>query len=176
MHLFEMFKQDTTDGRRLSGFPQFNYYMKENGDVFNDAFLKCYDTIKDRDYDEITTIKYFGAALSNNFRKEQKRTSEFLDIYGVNEVDICCEELHNESKYELCDIINESVKKKFGERKHRAWKLHFMDGYTYEDLIEMGYDDINFHNLFRQINSYVKDKLPKENEDYKKLLKKLYYI
>ena len=39
-------------------------------------------------------------------------------------------------------------------------------------VIEMGYNDINFHNLFRQINSYIKNKLPKENENYKSLLEK----
>ena len=46
---------------------------------------------------------------------------------------------------------------------------------TYDELIEMGYDDINFHNLFRQINLYIKNKLPKENE-VSKVIKPAYRI
>jgi hypothetical protein len=37
----------------------------------------------------------------------------------------------------------------------------------------MGYEGINFHNLFRKINSYIKNVLPKENPVFCKLLLEL---
>lgn len=147
--------------------------MKEDGDLFNDSFIKCYNVIKDRNFDEESTIKYFITVLSNTFKKTKKMNVEFEDVYAVNEEEIYEFENHSEVRFEICDIINNSVKNKFGELKHYVWKLHFVDNKSYDELKEMGYDNINFHNLFRQINSYIKNKLPKENEKYKSLIEKV---
>ena len=51
-----------------------------------------------------------------------------------------------------------------------------IDGKTYEELIDMGYDNINFHNLFRQIRYYIKITLPNEEPEFKKLLEDSFYI
>ena len=173
MFLFSLFETDSHGGSILNKYPQLKYYMKENGDLFNESFIKCYDTIKDKNFDEETTVKYFTTVLSNNFKKHGKKTTQFLDVYAVDEDDIYKIENHCEDRYEVCDIINECVKKEFGERKHLIWKLHFMEHRTYDDLIKLGYTDVNFHNLFRQINAYIKTRLPKENEEYRLLLNKL---
>lgn len=172
MVLFDLFKTNFTDESVLKKYPQLVYYMKENGDLFNESFIKCYEVIKDRDFDEETTIKYFTKVLNNSFKKTKKKNIKFEDIYAADEDDIHEIEKLCEMRSIICDIINESVKKTFGEKKHTAWKLHFMYNKTYDELVEMGYDDIKFHNLFRQINSYIKNKLPKENEKYKFLLEK----
>ena len=150
--------------------------MKEDGDLFNDSFIKCYEAIKDRNFDEETTIKYFITVLSNNFKKKKNNNIEFTDIHGIDEDDIFEMENHSEIRYEICDIIHENVINKFGEEKYHAWKLHFIDNKSYEELIEMGFENMNFHNLFRQINLYIKHKLPKENGEFKTLLKKLAFI
>ena len=172
MVLFDLFKTDFTNESVLKKYPQLEYYMKENGDLFNESFIKCYEAIKDRNFDEESTIKYFTVILNNTFKKSKKKNIKFEDVYAVDEEDIYEIEEHSETRFNISDIINESVKKIFGEKKYTAWKLHFVNNKSYDELIEMGYDDINFHNLFRQINAYIKNKLPKENEVYKSLLKK----
>ena len=176
MFLFSLFETDSHGGSVLNKYPQLEYYMNENKDLFNESFIKCYDAIKDRDFDEETTVKYFTTVLSNNFKKRKRKDIQFTDIHGVNEDDIYKIENHCEDRYDVSDIINESVKKQFGERKHLIWKLHFVENRTYDDLIKMGYTDVNFHNLFRQINSYIKTRLPKENEEYRLLLNKLAFM
>lgn len=173
MYLFDIFKTDFTDGSVLDKYSHLEYYMNKDRDLFNDSFLSCYEAIKDRNFDEESTIKYFTTVLINNFKKgKKKNTVNYEDIYPVEEDDICDPDKHRETECEIYDIINEKIKEKFGETKYLVWKLHFADNKSYDDLIEMGYDDINFHNLFRQINSYVKNKLPKENVELQELLKK----
>ena len=69
MFLFSLFETDSHGGSVLNKYPQLEYYMNENKDLFNESFIKCYDAIKDRDFDEETTVKYFTTVLSNNFKK-----------------------------------------------------------------------------------------------------------
>lgn len=175
MYLFDIFKTDFTDGSVLNKYPHLEYYMNKDRDLFNDSFLACYETLKDRNFDEESTIKYFTTVLINNFKKgKKKKTIKFEDIYAVDESDICDPDKHSETECEIYDIINEKVEQKFGETNHLVWKLHFIDNKSYDDLIKMGYTNINFHNLFRQINSYIKTKLPKEDEYLYELLNKTF--
>ena len=92
----------------------------------------------------------------------------------LNENSDVIDEVYNDTKYNIYDIINESVLNKYGDKTFIIWKLHFIDNKTYEELEEMGYTNINFHNLFRQITNYIKNRLPKENEIYKSLVKEAF--
>jgi hypothetical protein len=82
-------------------------------------------------------------------------------------------EYEEDFKDYLYDLIQIAVDSKFGTGVTNIWKLHFIDNKTYEQLELMGYEGINFHNLFRQINSYIKNVLPKENPVFCKLLLEL---
>jgi hypothetical protein len=54
------------------------------------------------------------------------------------------------------------------------WYLHFAENKDYEDLKNMGYIDTNFHNLFRNINNSIKNKLPKINKDYNNIIQEIF--
>ena len=105
--------------------------------------------------------------MRKNFRVS-KYTPKLRELKQEDESIIDYE--YDDSKYELYDIIINSVTNRFGENNTNIWKLHFVDNKSYNDLFEMGYNEINFHNLFRQINFYIKNILPKENERAKILL------
>ena len=100
---------------------------------------------------------------------------ENYDIFNVknnNEDNTKCQEKkYNDNFFKLCEFLKNAVIAKFGKEKYKIWSLHFINHKSYSDLINMGIENINFHNLFRQINSYLKNTLPKENKDFKKLLK-----
>lgn len=144
-----------------------------NEDIFIDTYIKCVITLQDKDMANISHISYFWTAYANNLRKS-KRTSKFKPkSYIITDIHSATTEYEEDFKDLLYDIIHLAVDSKFGTGVTNTWKLHFIDNKTYEELKHMGYEDINFHNLFRQVNSYIKNVLPKENEMFKKLLLKM---
>lgn len=139
-------------------------------DIFCETYLKCCDALKDKDLDEKKIIQYFWVSFTNNSRK-QYRVSKYKPKMCEVDVNVPMEDNnYDENKYEIYDIINQSIYNKFGSKMHSIWSLHFIENKTYDELVKLGYDDVNFHNLFRKITSYIKTKLPKENKTYKKLL------
>jgi hypothetical protein len=76
---------------------------------------------------------------------------------------------YDERRYITVDIILDAIKKEFDENEVKAWYMHFAENKSYEDLIKLGYS-FNFHNVFRNINNYIKNKLPKINREYKNLI------
>ena len=77
---------------------------------------------------------------------------------------------YNDNYFKLCDIVKNAIIEKFGKEVFRVWSLHFIKHKSYKELEMMGINNINFHNLFRQVNFYVKTTLPKNNKDFRKLL------
>lgn len=148
--------------------------LKYDSDVFFDTYLKCCETLKDRKLTETNIIQYFWTAFANNSRKKYRKSKYKPDFIELSENQDTIEETYSDNKYCICDIINESIMKKFGDYSFKIWTLHFIENKSYEELTKMGYNNVNFHNLFRQINNYVKNKLPKENETYKILLKEAF--
>ena len=144
--------------------------IKFDDDLFNDTYLKCFYALDNKDISEENAIRYFWVAYSNN-EKKKYRTSKYtpkineLDEKIVYDADI----ENNEDRYIIFDILVNSVTKKFGEEITNAWLLHFTDNKTYDELKNMGYKTLNFHNVFRRINAYIKKTLPKENSMFKEM-------
>ena len=118
----------------------------------------------------ISHISYFWTAYANNLRKSQRVSKFKPKSCVITDIHSATTEYEEDFKDLLYDIIQIAVDSKFGTGVTNIWKLHFIDNKTYEELELMRYEGINFHNLFRQINFYIKNVLPKENEVFKKLL------
>lgn len=187
-------------------------------DVFNGTYIKCCETLQNREITEEGVKYYFWVAFLNNSRKkyrrskykpilselneniynsdddmvdEEKEYEEKCDVndntalfdeenYNVlniipenndNNNNIKSQEKkYNDNFFKLFDMVKNAVINKFGLDNFKVWSLHFINHKSYEELKTMGMENINFHNLFRQINFYIKNTLPKDNKKFKKLL------
>ena len=190
--------------------------IKFDDDIFNDTYIKCYETLKNRDITEDGVKYYFWVAFLNNTRKKYRHSKykpllselnenifsnddevneneeeEMIETHPNNEntalfdeenYNILYQTNNNENElkiqdkkysdnfFKLHDIVKNAIINKFGEAKFNIWSLHFMKNKSYEELKTIGIDDVNFHNLFRQINFYIKNTLPKEDKKFKKLI------
>lgn len=144
-------------------------------DTFSEAYIKCYKALqkKTNEMDEKEVLRYFWLAFVNNTRKGYRKTKYSIDITELLESDEDIpDSVYDETKFKAVDILIEHVKQEFTEDEFKAWYLHFAENKSYEDLKEMGYN-FNFHNVFRNINNYVRNKLPKENLEFNNILKDL---
>lgn len=146
-------------------------------DLFNDTYLNCFNALNGKNITEKNAIQYFWAAYSNNNRKKC-RVSKYKPILKTldEKYDDINDEKYCEKKYQIFDILVNSVTSKFGSEISNLWLLHFIENKTYNDLIEMGYKNTNFHNLFRKINSYIKNVLPQKTPQLKNLLYEVYNL
>ena len=158
-------------------YAAYNHGLKYDYDVFADTYDKCHNTLINKNIKKDDAIRYFWASFSNNLKRLNKKTKYTPTIVDLNEN---CNQIidteYNETKFQIADIIKSKIINKFGKKSFDIWYLHFIDGKTYEELIDMGYDNINFHNLFRQIRYYIKITLPNEEPEFKKLLEDSFYI
>ena len=146
-------------------------------DLFNDTYLNCFYTLNGKNITEKNAIQYFWTAYSNNSRKKHRVSKYRPKLKSIDEkYEDKDEDDYGEKRFQIFDIMIDSVTNKFGNEISNIWQLHFIENKTYNDLIKMGHEKINFHNLFRQINSYIKNILPKENPHFKKLLHEVYNI
>ena len=144
-------------------------------DIFVDTYIKCVIALGDKDMSNASHISYFWTAYANNLRKS-KRTSKFTPkLCEITDTYSAPTEYEEDLKDKLFDIIQIAVDSKFGTGVTNIWKLHFIENKTYEELELMGYEGVNFHNLFRQINFYIKNTLPKNNEKIKNLFKEILF-
>lgn len=143
-------------------------------DIFIDTYIKCCDYLNNTDMNEKQIIQYFWVSFINNIRKESRKK-----IYKVKEEDLenaleIIDEEYDERRYKVYDFIINHVKNNFDELSFKIWYMHFVENISYEDLIKLGYNNINFHNIFRNINNSIKLKLPKENKEYKSIIKEIF--
>ena len=144
-----------------------------NEDIFMDTYLKCCNTLKGKDMTEEQIIQYYWTSYVNNTKKEYRKLK-----YNSNEDDMeeafgIIDEPYDDRRFKVYDIIISYVKENF-PKEYKMWYLHFAENKSYNELIEMGYTNINFHNIFRNINNHVKNNLPKENKEYKKIIKEIF--
>lgn len=153
------------------------FNLKFDCDMFIETYLMCCESLKEKDLDETSILKYFWVSFLNNSKKIHKKTKYTPNMIEVD-CNICDDSYieYDESTLTLCDIINEKIEEKFGISSRTVWELHFIENKTYDELSELGYIGINFHNLFRKIIRYVKITLPKENVQFKILLKDVYQL
>jgi hypothetical protein len=139
-------------------------------DIFMDTIVKCMTTFSngnanDNDVDYYFWVAYKQNIISFHTRNKFKNTLNFDDIEGdIVDTD------YNSDIDEIVSLIKDEIKKDFGEKTLSAWILHVCSGYTYNELKECGYDDLNLHNEFRQIKRHILQKYITKNLKLKQLL------
>lgn len=145
-------------------------------DIFIDTYIKCSEFLINKKMTEEQVIQYFWTAFVNNIKKTYRKSKYKLvkielEENGnlIPEINDIIDEPYDDRRYRIFDTIIENIKQKFSEDEYNAWYLHFVENKTYEELNKLNYN-MNFHNVFRNINNYIKIKLPKENQEYKMLI------
>lgn len=142
-------------------------------DIFIETYIKCDEILKNKNITEDKIIQYFWVAFINNTKKYLKIKSKYplVDLEEAAEV---LNEPYDDRRTIVYETIINFVKTNFKENEFKAWYLHFTENKSYEELVKMGYDNMNFHNIFRNINNQIKNKLPKENKKYKSIVKEMF--
>lgn len=142
-------------------------------DIFIDTYIKCDEVLKNKNISEEQTIQYFWIAFSNNLKKDFNKRCKITEVNLEEATDIINEPYDDRRTY-IYETIMKHIKTKFNNDEIKSWYLHFAENKTYENLIEMGYDNINFHNSFRNINSYIKNQIPKKDEKFKNIINEIF--
>lgn len=154
----------------------FRNGFKFDEDVFIDTYIKCCEHLKNTDMDEKQLIQYYWVSFVNNMKKEYRQKFyriEEVEIKDEEEIEII-DENYDDRREKVYDYIISHVKENFDNDSFKMWYLHFAENKDYEDLKNMGYIDTNFHNLFRNINNSIKNKLPKINKDYNNIIQEIF--
>jgi uncharacterized phage-associated protein len=110
----------------------------------------------------------------NKNKKTHRNIKYNIDIVDFLEENDIPDISYDERRYMTVDIILDAIKREFEDDEVKAWYLHFAENKTYDELVKMGYDNINFHNSFRNINNYIKNQLPRENKKFKNIVKEIF--
>lgn len=136
-------------------------------DLFIDVCMKCDLTLNDKEMTKEDCIKYLWTAYNNTLRSRGSRKQIELTI----DEDVYSDNPSYNDEYDInidiiCNIIKSSIRERFGEVIYNIWLDHIYNGKTYKDLIKE-YGERNYMGLFRKINKFIKEKLPKLNKEYK---------
>lgn len=142
-------------------------------DIFIETYIKCDEKIKNKDLTKEQIIQYFWVAFLNNTKNKNKQMSKINMVDVENAAEIL-DEPYDERRTIVYETIINYVQSNFNEIEFKVWYLHYAENKTYDELTEMGYTNINFHNLFRRINSNLETKLPKQDKKYKTIIKEIF--
>ena len=102
---------------------------------------------------------------------------------GVSIFENCASELSVKQRRAVTTfdkILHENIIMEMMNTSSIAFPAKFSNGDLYEwielvrELEELGYTNMNFHNIFRNINNSIKNKLPKENKEYNTIIKEIF--
>jgi cyclopropane fatty-acyl-phospholipid synthase-like methyltransferase len=141
-------------------------------DIFIDTYIKCNESLKHKNVDKEQIINYFWVSFINNTKKDYNKKNK-IKLTDLEEASEIIDEPYDDRRIKVYETIIQNVQKKFSSDEFKAWYLHVVENKSYDDLSKMGYN-INFHNTFRNINNYIKNKLPKENKEYKNIVKEIF--
>lgn len=142
-------------------------------DIFVETYIKCNETLKNKNFTKEEMIQYFWVAFNNNMKKYLINNSKY-SLVDLEEAAEVLDEPYDDRRTIVYETIIDFVKTNFKENEFKAWYLHFAENKSYEELVKIGYNNMNFHNLFRNINNQIKNKLPKENKKYKSIVKEMF--
>lgn len=143
-------------------------------DIFIDAYIKCCEHLENNKMDEKQIIQYFWVSFVNDIKKKYRKSSKTITKVDIEEAFGIIDETYDDRRYKVFDIIISYVKSNFSKEEYILWSLHFIEGKSYEELTNMGYSQTNFHNVFRNINNRIKNNLPKENKEFKNIIKEIF--
>lgn len=149
--------------------------MEFDEDVFMDTIIRCMKTFIDKTTNNNEVDKYFWTAFRQNMLSAKSR-NKFKEVVQIETI----AERIDESEYnadidELVVIIEDEVRREFGNDIYEAWYLHICENKTYKELEILGYGD-GLHNEFKNIKRHITNKLIKKNANFHKLAKENHLI
>lgn len=153
-----------------SGLKSKGYIFDE--DIMNDAFLSCYNTLKDKKITKQEALKYYWVAYINKFKNKVNKVG-LLDYY--EDMSDNFENIESE-KYDptidrIYDIIIGELQDQFGTRKAYIWELYACKGVSSKDIKAIGLNCVNnFAYFTKQMKRYIKKHIIPTNLELKELL------
>ena len=148
----ENFNKIRTDFEKKS----YKLFEEFNEDLFMDAYIKCSETLKNKEMSKEEYIKYYWVSYVNGFKTLKSETPNVISIDDPNrEHIISLYTPYNISIDITCETIISNVKLKFGDYYAGAWLLHILENKTYKELKELGYD-FKFNDVFKNITKWIR--------------------
>lgn len=153
-----------------SGLKSKGYPWDE--DVMNDAFLSCYNSLKDKKITKQEAIKYYWVSYLNKLKTKLHNPSimdykedmveEFDDI-EVTKYDTTIDRIY--------DIIIWGLQDQFGVRKASVWELYTCRGIQAKELKKMNINCVDNYSYFtKQMKRYINNHIIPESKELKELI------
>lgn len=141
-------------------------------DLINDAFISCYNTIKDREITKSEAIKYYWAAYINKYKTKLEK-EKYIEFYeDMTEFEDIAVEKYNNSPDLIYNMIIKELQDKFGVRKIYEWELYITHEKTSKEIKNMGFGDIeNFAYFTKQVKRYIKNHIIVDNKELYEIIK-----
>lgn len=144
-------------------------------DVFMDTIIRCMKTFTDKTTNNNEVDKYFWTAFRQNMLSAKTR-NKFKEIVQVDTIiGRIDDDVYNSDIDELVVMIENEVRREFGDKVYEAWYLHTCEDKTYKELEALGYGT-GLHNEFKHIKRHINNNLTKTNADFKRLAQENHLI
>ena len=141
-------------------------------DIMSDAFLSCYNTLKDKAITKQEALKYYWVAYINKLKTKIQKESlidyhedmaeEFEDIEVTK---------YNDTTDRIYNIIISGLQDQFGVRKATIWEMYACQGKSSKEIKAMGFNDISNYAYFtKMIKRYIKNHIIAENKELQELI------
>lgn len=155
----------------------FKAGMKNHGytfdeDIMHDAFISCFNSLKDKKLTKQEALKYYWVAYVNKYKTKQER-AHIIDCYDniEEEFDDIETEQYNSITDKIYDIIITGVQDHFGVRKASIWEMYACQGKSSKEIRAMGLNDIDNYAYFtKQVKRYIKNHIIAENRELQELI------
>ena len=144
-------------------------------DIFMDTLIRCMKTFENKTTNNNEVDKYFWTAFRQNMLSAKTR-NKFKEIVQIDTIAERIDEgEYNTDIDELVVIIENEVRREFGDKIYEAWYLHICENKTYKELEALGYGD-GLHNEFKHIKRHITNNLVKKDANFKKIAQENHLI
>lgn len=153
-----------------AGAKSHGYVFDE--DIMNDAFVSCFNSLKDKKLTKQEALKYYWVAYVNKYKTRQEH-EQIMDCYDnvEEEFEDIENECYNSTTDRIYDIIISGVQDHYGVRKATIWEMYACQGKSSKEIRAMGFDDIdNFAYFTKQVKRYIKNHIVAENKELQELI------
>ena len=141
-------------------------------DIMNDAFVSCFNSLKDKKLTKQEALKYYWVAYVNKYKNRQEH-EQIMDCYDnvEEEFEDIENECYNSTTDRIYDIIISGVQDHYGVRKATIWEMYACQGKSSKEIRAMGFNDIdNFAYFTKQVKRYIKNHIIAENRELQELI------
>ena len=141
-------------------------------DIMSDAFLSCYNTLKDRKITKPEALKYYWVAYVNKLKTKIQKESliDYHEDMAEDFEDIELEK-YDDTTDRIYNIIITELQDHYGVRKTTIWEMYACQGKSAKEIRNMGFNDIsNYAYFMKQIKRYIKNHIISENKELQELI------